>query len=651
MNRSRGFTIVEVVIVVAVLAILTTIATIGVTRYLADTRDSQRVSSVTTISEGLEKYYDQNGEYPSCSDLTGDANTVAQEILGGVSAEVLNAPASAQTNSVSCTTVESSSGDIFEYKGDGSADCLSGGVCLSYTLRFREESTGQIKEVASRRSASIATSGVPDLSLVGSGLQQLTATWNAVPNALNYTVQVSTTSNFAAIAATQTVPGFTANLSGLSYNSPYFARVRANSSDTQGQWSTTANASTLALTAPNVSISPNTATQSTASWTTVSGATSYRLEWTTNTSSWVNNLTTSSTSSPVTGLSGGVLYYYRTRAVWNGNNGPWSTVVSAYTNPGGATTPNISAAMSGTNAVGTASGSTCSSGGTVQYRFRSRSTDTATDGAWSAWTAWAATTTNSVAASQGYKYDFDVESRCMAGSTPSDSSSGSSIASVVRDFPAPSAPTVSASTPSTSTTFTRTSTPTCPGNGTLSYQYKRNREGATYSWTATTSTTISTTSSSQGFQYGIEWQARCSNVHSTGPWSASGAASYIRPVTGPSGWSYDGYRESATVMRLRVSASCLSGASIYGLYDIHTWDWPWVPGDYYGWRRNSLGWASGGTSYYYGQNASILTGTSSYTIPSGSRWNVGGYFTCQNSTTGRNSGANVWQESGIFYAS
>ena len=61
MTLRKGFTLVEVIIVIVVIVILTTIATFGINKYLADSRDAQRVASSTTIADSLEKYYDANG--------------------------------------------------------------------------------------------------------------------------------------------------------------------------------------------------------------------------------------------------------------------------------------------------------------------------------------------------------------------------------------------------------------------------------------------------------------------------------------------------------------------------------------------------------------------------------------------------------------
>jgi len=239
----------------------------------------------------------------------------------------------------------------------------------------------------------------------------------------------------------------------------------------------------------------------------------------------------------------------------------------------------------------------------------------------------------------------------MLGTTSSSTVAPATIATTVRNFSAPSAPSVSASTSGESTTFTRTSSPTCSGNGVTSYQFRRSVDsGATYAWTAVTATSVGTVSSTQGYLYSLEWQARCANSYSTGPWSGSGTASYIRPVTPPATQTYNGYRGAYNIMYLEVNSSCGYGAELYGGVDVHTWDWRWSPGGQLGWRRNSVGWAvpEGWMLNYMRTGATTADGSA---IASGTRWNVGASYRCQNYATGRNSGANIWQESGIFVAS
>ena len=76
----RAFTIVELIVIIGVIGILTTVAVLGFGRFQNQARDAERQADIGVIVESLEKYYDENGEYPSCSALTAGGATVAQTL-------------------------------------------------------------------------------------------------------------------------------------------------------------------------------------------------------------------------------------------------------------------------------------------------------------------------------------------------------------------------------------------------------------------------------------------------------------------------------------------------------------------------------------------------------------------------------------------
>ncbi len=827
----RGFTLVELLVVIGVIAVLATIVTLGLNGYLADGRDSQRSSNITVIGEALEKYYDNNGEYPGCQAMTtASVTTLTKDILPGVSEELFKDPQDTAANSFTCDDIESTSAvNKYEYKGDGSETCLTGQACLSYVLRYKEEVSGSIVELKSRREVSISTSGVPDLAASGTGITRITANWNMVPNSTGYQLQVSSNASFSALALDETYASYSDVINNLQYNSLYYLRIRAISSTGPGAWSPTVTATTQALSAPTVtatttgmtslratwgaisgatgyyvqiaknntfttslqsfnatgtsqnftgldyntayymrvravvganngpysaivtrttddldkptlSASTSSLTSLDASWTTVASATAYTLEvstvssfstitrtintttattasvtglsyntiyylrvkgtWSGNQGPWSNvvsrstdvldaplNLTASmvsasqintewdsvpgatsyrlewstssafasvtgvdgitGTSRAATGLSAATTYYFRVRAVWSGNGGQWSDTANARTDIGAPTGSTITAAMSGTNAIGTAS-ATCGAG-SAQYQIRTRNTNTSTMGTWSSWSAWGTAVTRSVAGAQGYQYGFQMQSRCVSGTSISDTVSPTTVATTVRPFAAPGAPSVSASTSGATTNFARGAV-TCSGNGTPQYQYRWSQENTYYSYAATTAGSVNINTSSQGYNYGANWSARCSNMYNTGPYGGEGRATYLRPVNGPGPFSYNIYRESSHIIRASVTSSCGSGAWLYGIGDMHTWDWPWTgaQGHTYGWRRNSYGWSQPNYSYYtWTMNTGATTGNANG-IPGGSRWNVAGQLMCMNPNTGRNSGSYVYGESGAY---
>ena len=167
-KTTSGFTIVELLVVVVIIGILTTIGFASFSSVQSDARDSQRSSKITIISEALEKYYDNNGEYPSCTAMVQTPSTVSTVTLKGIDPNVLATPTAASgTNSISCADLTTGI-DGFAYVGDGSNACLTDGVaCLQYTLKYRQEGSGDIISLASRRTvSSIGSTAAPSAPTV-----------------------------------------------------------------------------------------------------------------------------------------------------------------------------------------------------------------------------------------------------------------------------------------------------------------------------------------------------------------------------------------------------------------------------------------------------------------------------------------------------
>jgi prepilin-type N-terminal cleavage/methylation domain-containing protein len=145
--RSKGFTIVEVIIVVIVIGILVGMATVVFTQVQKNTRNEQRAADINVIADGLERYYSATGVYPNCYNMTQSASTVAS--LLEIGKESLQAPTAASgTNSITCSLLSAGSGqDVYGYVGDTTTECTTNTAttfCFEYTLQYREEGTGTI---------------------------------------------------------------------------------------------------------------------------------------------------------------------------------------------------------------------------------------------------------------------------------------------------------------------------------------------------------------------------------------------------------------------------------------------------------------------------------------------------------------------------
>src|SRR5665648_96679 len=184
MNKTTksAFTIIELLVVITIIGILSTVGIVSFANIQSSTRDSQRSSKITIIAEALEKYYSQHGEYPSCTAMSQSASTVVANTLVGVDPTNLTTPSSTRgTNSfaapatVSCNpSITILASDVFAYVGDSSDSCLTTSgqtaACLEYTLKYREESTGNTISLVSRHTIpTLATPAAPTTTVTLNG--------------------------------------------------------------------------------------------------------------------------------------------------------------------------------------------------------------------------------------------------------------------------------------------------------------------------------------------------------------------------------------------------------------------------------------------------------------------------------------------------
>ncbi|MFZ3009487.1 MAG: fibronectin type III domain-containing protein [Candidatus Microsaccharimonas sp.] len=332
----RGFTLVELVVVIAVIGILAAITLIGFSRYQADGRDARRVSSVSAITEALEKYYDQNGEYPSCSQITAIASTVTSSTLPGLSSNVLVAPqaTTGTTNSIQCGATLTINGvDFFSYSGDGSAACNGSISCINYSISYKNESDGTITTVTSRRNTALATSGAATLSTGTLGFTTAGFSWTSVQNAANYTLQVATTSNFTGGTYTEypVTSATTTTATSLTAATNYWARVRPTNAVGDGLWSNVLPFTTNDIAAPVVTTTSISNSQINVTWGAVTNADTYTLQYSLNAgmSSPITITGIAGTSYSLTGLATGTTYYIQVRGISNSPySGPWSAIVN-----------------------------------------------------------------------------------------------------------------------------------------------------------------------------------------------------------------------------------------------------------------------------------------------------------------------------------
>lgn len=156
MKRSKGFTLVELIVVIAILGVLTTIAVFNYLNVQRQARDDQRNSDTTTLAESLEQYFAKNGEYPSVSQMTNPDGNAVKTLLGLSSLDGLVAPSASAGTTNSWKTGTPSLTNPFVYTGntDTSASCLTGTAatdsCTDYKLQYYNEQGGTTITVPSR---------------------------------------------------------------------------------------------------------------------------------------------------------------------------------------------------------------------------------------------------------------------------------------------------------------------------------------------------------------------------------------------------------------------------------------------------------------------------------------------------------------------
>ena len=178
----------------------------------------------------------------------------------------------------------------------------------------------------------------------------------AVDSAEKYVVQYATNSSFTSAKTKTYSSAGVKTISGLTSGTTYYVRVKATASEWFGDsgWATfSATTSAASLAAPTLSATATTVSSVTLSIGSVANATSYVLQYATNSSftSATSKTYTSAGSKTITGLTASTTYYFRVKATAANYADSAYKSVSAKTQAAGPPLATPAISLSGTNSA------------------------------------------------------------------------------------------------------------------------------------------------------------------------------------------------------------------------------------------------------------------------------------------------------------
>lgn len=155
-KTTPGFTIVEMLLAVVIIVVLTTIGIMAYRSIQVDARDTRRSNTVTVISNALEAYHRENGEYPSevtlANDQVGNTGSAIAALLKISSADDLKMPRmpAGATNPLIRNAWPTN--DYILYNGENTnAACQStlNAGCVQYDLVYQPEGSASLVTIQS----------------------------------------------------------------------------------------------------------------------------------------------------------------------------------------------------------------------------------------------------------------------------------------------------------------------------------------------------------------------------------------------------------------------------------------------------------------------------------------------------------------------
>lgn len=211
MHRVKAFTLIEVMVVVIIIGILASVSILGYTSIQQNARDNSRFAKATVIAEALEKYYNNNKEYPSVAALNGQTIASLKQKLSIQDGDVLVFPSG--TPNTSAIGVGTPTQTKLVYTGttqdpNANAQCqsVSTGYCDSFELKYKKETDNTDVTIKSRQTVATAPECTTNCvsaptrpsvvgSAVGTSAVRFTASGSTcVAGSVEYKIRYNTTS-------------------------------------------------------------------------------------------------------------------------------------------------------------------------------------------------------------------------------------------------------------------------------------------------------------------------------------------------------------------------------------------------------------------------------------------------------------------------
>jgi len=398
--KSRGFTIIELLMVTIVIGILASIGAISYGDYQRSLIVSQLKSNLNGISTVMENARTFNNSYVS------DISTVTT---------LTNFTAG--SNATLTDGVMTLSGGSYD---GGKTYCIDSSSSKDTSLHYYIDSVSALQG-AQLGTCSNAHPAPNNLIATTISNTSLTASWDAVPGATSYTLQRDTNSAFPSPVIISQA-GISSNATGLTQGINYYYRVNATTSSMTSGWSETISANTniSAPTIPVLAVTLNAgnvlATATPASTCSI-GTPQYGFRSRTNDGTWgsysVWSLTPSASQPAVEGVKFG--YQAQARCYVDASLfGTSSTGVEAtYIHPITSTpaTPTVATSVPNWSTTTYSWNVTaCAAGSSTRYQYYFSTSY----GYNSGWVAIATNTINLTTSTAGYTYTLQVQAQCYS---------------------------------------------------------------------------------------------------------------------------------------------------------------------------------------------------------------------------------------------